>query len=594
MQPITKYRCPASCYWFALLLLGACNTPLEPEKDAPKVEESSFVTDAAQTYQVEVIEDADELNTMRADIQNSTQRNPGPQESEDDPAEPTNLAEAYIQGDRKVLPELIDELKEGSTSKQQALLLSFSNWYPADAQLPTVDPRLESAIMANLQSTDTVVEVNAMAALGAIQPNGYLVALEDRLLSGQSLNPEMLVYWLGTRGNLDRTFALIQTMLLADRFNPLHNYNLVAGLAGFAENGDSLARGRVADLAVEYLKKKWLDDSFLSNEGHANEMIQLVANFGGVRHLAFLKVLLPKSQYNMRVARALVRLEGAKHKSLILSYLRNRQHFSNALDLLTSASHLGWDNRLGNYILSQFEQHGNHDDFKVDQVASALWALDQKTTLNRADLVLKDKKLANRLQGYVKLNSATLREMAQSLSDLGLLARPVAPAALERIRADHADNGSPALYALLAQTPIFCAATSDDEDEAMTVPGNEMAQVTRQYLPGLVVGTSQTEVQASEGAEDGSYHYTLQAFFQQRGYRMQLGVDAPQTKQVAALLNFVLADLGRAERWLPVGTGNYPSGYLLGDAARIEVFKEKFGLGGGQNPQTSIYIAEIK
>jgi hypothetical protein len=177
--------------------------------------------------------------------------------------------------------------------------------------------------------------------------------------------------------------------------------------------------------------------------------------------------------------------------------------------------------------------------------------------------------------------------MARSLYDLGLLARPIPAAALAQVRQDGA-RGSQALCELLASTGRFQYTNDSDEYGSYTELFAEVAKLAGQLLPGAELGVA-TTILSEDDIEGSTRQYTLGLIYQQKGYRIRLPVgEYPGEQDMVALLDFVLADLGRPEGYVPIGLGSYPSGYLLGDEARVGVFKDKFGLDGGANREVRL------
>jgi hypothetical protein len=498
---------------------------------------------------------------------------------------PDNLAEDYKKGE-PVLPQLVEALRNGDQDQQRELLASLNNWYAPNG-LPPAPPSLMEAVARHLATTDTLIEANAIGVLASFKPPGHVAMLEDRLLSGRSLNPALLVHWLGQLAPPDRTLGYIATKLEKGEFQEADFYSVVGGLRGFAENGDAAAQAQVAGLCLRYLQQQWGDDYADTTETRGYHLVDLVATYGGRETLPLFRKLLTDPHHNLTALGALVRLEGRQHQKTLLAFLRNENHFFGALNLLEEFPAHQWDNRLGHYVLGQFALHANQSDYQVEQVAEALWSLGQRTSLNQAGELLNNPKLGRQLRRYVAFNSASLDEMARSLYDLGLLARPIPPAAIAQLRKDGA-RGSQALLDLLANTDRFQYSNDSDEYGSYTELFVEVAKLAGQLLPGAELGVATVSHDDNDG-EGPTNQYTLGLIYRQKGYRVRLPVgEYPGEQDMVALLNFVLADQGRPEGYVPLGLGSYPSGYLLGDAARVGVFKDKFGLDGGTNREVRL------
>jgi hypothetical protein len=502
---------------------------------------------------------------------------------------PTNLAEQYKNGEL-VLPELVEALRYGDEDQRRELLASLDSWY-APAGLPQPAASLVEAVAQNLATaSDTLIESHAIGVLVSLKPPGYVAVLEDRLLSGQTLNQALLVQQLGQVAPPDRTFGHITDQLMGRKFREEDMYQVASGLRGFAENGDAAAQAQVAGLCLRYLQQLWGNDYADTTETRSYHLVDLVATYGGRETLPLFRKLLTDPHHNLTALGALVRLEGRQHQKTLLAFLRNENHFFGALNLLEEFPAHQWDNRLGHYVLGQFALHANQYDYQVEQVAQVLWSLGQRTSLNQAEQLLNNPKLGRQLRRYVAFNSASLDEMARSLYDLGLVATPISAAALAQARKD-GTRGSQALFELLAGTGRFQYAIDSEEYSTYTEFFAGVAKLADRLLPGAELGVTYRDM-SSNTDEETTQQYSLGLIYQQKGYRISLAAgEYPDERSMVSLLNFVLADQGRPERYVPVGMGSYPSGYLLGDEARIGLFKEKFGLDGGRNLLTKqIYL----
>jgi hypothetical protein len=572
----------AASFWFG------CDDP-QKQKNFRQIDSTLQATRAqaeldvveAQPLVVEVLT-GDDLATLRDSLNFGEETYDGDYQPD---SPPDNLAEDYKKGE-PVLSELVEALRNGDEDQRRELLASLNNWYAPDG-LPTAPPSLVEAVAQNLATTDTLTEMYAIGVLASFKPPGHVTLLEDRLLSGRSLNPALLVHWLGQLAPPDRTLGYIAAKLEQGEFPEADFYNIVSGLRSFAEKGDDAVRARVVNLCLRYLRQQWGQDYSAPTEGRDNfSLVELVATYGGPETLPLFRKLLTHPHHSLSALDALIRLEGKAHQKTVLAFLRNENHFSGALSRLEKFPAQSWDRQLGHYVLSQFSLHSNQSDYQVEQVAEALWAVGQRASLNQAGELLNNPKLGRQLRRYVAFNSASLDEMARSLYDLGLLARPIPAAALAQVRRDGV-RGSQALCELLASTGRF-QYTYDGDEYTHTELFAEVAKLAGQLLPGAELGVATTTL-SEDDVEGSTRQYTLGLIYQQKGYRIRLPVgEYPSEQDMVALLDFVLADQGRPEGYVPIGLGSYPSGYLLGDEARVGVFKDKFGLDGGANREVRL------
>ncbi len=574
----------AASFWFG------CDDPQKQKNfrqtdstfQATRAQAELDVVEAQVPLEVEVLT-GDDLAALRDSLNFGEETYDGDYQPD---SPPDNLAEDYKKGE-PVLPQLVEALRNGDEDQRRELLASLDNWYAPDG-LPPAPPSLMAAVTQNLATTDTMTEARAIGVLASFKPPGHVATLEDRLLSGQSLNPGLLVHWLGQLAPPDRTLGYLATKLEKGEFSGSDFYNVVSGLRSFAEKGDGAVRARVVNLCLRYLRQQWGQDYAAPTEGGDNfSMVELVANYGGPEALPLFRKLLTHSHHSLNALDALIRLEGKVHQKTVLAFLRNENRFNGALRYLEKFPAQSWDRQLGHFVLSQFSLHADQSDYQVEQVAAALWAVGQRASLNQAGELLNNPKLGRQLRRHVAFNSASLDEMARSLYDLGLLARPIPAAALAQVRQDGA-RGSQALCELLASTGRFQYTNDSDEYGSYTELFAEVAKLAGQLLPGAELGVA-TTILSEDDIEGSTRQYTLGLIYQQKGYRIRLPVgEYPGEQDMVALLDFVLADLGRPEGYVPIGLGSYPSGYLLGDEARVGVFKDKFGLDGGANREVRL------
>ncbi|MCU0448872.1 MAG: hypothetical protein MUC97_03375 [Bernardetiaceae bacterium] len=592
-----KY-CFVFLFW-AALALGACQpgpsqdqTPSTVELDS--LDTASFIknpteptgTNAAERIaqaEVEVVYDLDEVKSIRqklADNQVDTHEKT-----------PPDLAKQFVAGQTGAAAALAQQLMiTGEDAPRTNLLLTLSN-YAYDEALPPLGDDLGQAVIVCL--ADTAAEMMALNVLTYAKPTGWQAAIENRLRTGQSANRGLLAAQLAKATWSPAAFNLARAQITGGQAKPAELAQWFECLASSAQNGPDSLKAMVLALATQHVNSIMAqpkpkatnqdsDGAFLEDSDYYGDpyhgAAELVCELGGRAELPLIHRLRAIPNYQASALAALVRLEGAKHKPLILSFLRNQNRFTAGLEAAVSLGPQAWDNQLGTYILTQLDNQ--QYQYNLTQVVQALYKLGQTQNLMGATPWLRNRDLARKIQFYNQLNSTDLPQMAESLYNLGLIPARLTPAQVAQAQqaATNSWGGTGIVQLLQATGRLAVYENEYHEDDLSTQDYTYRCYLNfAKLMPFTNAYFGVEEITDEAGEYNGGYKLIYSSEEKQA-----LTTTVSDTEQMeyhlVALLNRALERGGYTQRFVPVTPGEYTAGYFYGDEARVSLLLSKWGL----------------
>jgi hypothetical protein len=599
-------QCLVFLFW-AALGLGACqpgpNSTQTTDNQAriDSLDTASFIKNSTEPTranaaeliaqaEVSVVDDPDEVSSLRQKLSDNA-ANSAVVTADGETSAP-GLVEQWVAAQPGAATALAQQLMvTGEASPRSDLLSALAN-HVYQETLPPLSDDLSQAVIACL--ADTAVETSAASVLAHAKPVGWQAALENRLRSGQSTDASQLATHLGQGTWSPVAFTLARNQIASGQAKPAQLAQWFECLGGSLAHGPDSLKPTVLAIATRHVTRL-LDQAkpapinpsedglLLDEERYYGDPYhgagELVCKLGGRAELPLIHRLRGVTSQQATALAALVRLEGSKHKALILSFLRNQQRFSAGLDAAVALGPRAWDDRLGTFILSQLDNQSYIYQHNLTSVVQALAKLGQVQGLASATPWLRNRDLARKIQFYHQLNSTDLAQLAESLYNLGLVPARLAPAQVAQAQqASSANWGGTGIVHLLQATGRLVEYEYPDDDEVSTQ--QHASQCYLNFAKLMPFADAQFGVEETNGDPEGygSQYKLIYSVTGRQAFTTLVSDTDKIEYHLVALLNQALAYNNYTQRFVPISPGEYTAGYFYGDEARVGLLVSKWGL----------------
>lgn len=579
---------------FACMLLLACkgNNKKEMSKEeidalfAQEMLNQNRALQGGEKVEIKVITDPAEVSKLKARILAKLGKNKKLEEKTKAPS----LAERYKKGDKSTVPGML-RILSGKNSDARLQIYSTLGY---DEGTMVTEPELIQAIYAHLNDPEDQAIVIQVAGYNNFP--GYVVKFETMLVSGKIRDNDRLLYWLSHEGSSVKGFDHVKKLASGNHLNDEEMNHLMTYLEGYAKSSNKTHSRAAVDLAFSIYDRKLipaekfeeLRTSYSSSNPSYN-LLHIIFEHGDKRAVPIAHDMLRKGIASGAAMEALIRLEGAKHKALLLEHMADDKEFFEHLSNVVLLYQQTKDESLIEEMLGRYERFKNYDATCSELIVEALTDMQAVEYLQHPEKGLTDPKLILLMKAGYVVSTGTVRTFAADLYSMGVIDKKLDDSIL--VKAENAekfefDRTSVYLYNLLNCTDIFI--NFDAETGMVPVDYDEMIRHLAAKSGGKLkdvlvwMDADMPETQSIDNQEDASeIHYKITVVANGKAYTAEpkdIG-DWYDVQFLVDMMNRIAADAGLKERYNFLYTGDQTAQLLFGpEQAVLEVVK-KYRLG---------------
>ncbi|MEM6686640.1 MAG: hypothetical protein AAF617_12735 [Bacteroidota bacterium] len=493
-----------------------------------------------------------------------------------------SLAERYKAGDESVVSEIIQTLKGDDEKARKNIYFDLSKKYDDPDSYMIKEEELINAIFKNLSLTTDESAVIQLA--GYMKLAGYVKRFEDYLLSNKAQDVNRLLYWLGSDGKSKKALAYAEELIFSSAFD-FENYDYaMSALEGFSKNGDAATQQKVFEICLKIYDKKLIPKAqfeemkdMWSSTNPAISLTDILLNATDKRVISIANDLIKSGIRQQEAVAALVRLEGAKHQSLVYKLLKNEDTFYDGLYPAVELYVQTKDEDVLKTILVEFEKLQATESHQIDRIVTTLIEANATHYFDKLDSVLRKKKLIRSMKESYALTKETYESIAKDLYEMGVVQTPIAASIIEKAKELADEDTRVDMYALLTASNIFHWFDAEtgfvpvDYDNLI----KELAKRSNGKFPDFGVWM--------DAELDQNYNVSSQVVYvaaNAKIYAIQpedIG-DWYDVELTIKLLNTILADTNIVERYNFIETGDQTAQIMFGPSANVAKFVEKYNL----------------
>ncbi len=493
-----------------------------------------------------------------------------------------SLSERYKTGDKTVVPQIITILKGTDSKQKRELYNSLSRNFDESDDYNITEPELIRIILGNIDKPDDENSVIQLA--GYMQLPGYVEVFENHLLSGKSKDIGRLVFWLGKEGSSIRALDYAGKLILTSKVDLEKDYWIMSGLEGFSQGGSEEVKKKTFELCFEIYNRKLISKSRFeemksswSSGNPAYGLTNILLNHGDKQIIPFANELIKDGINKDQALNALIRLEGAKHKQLVMDNLNKKDSYYDALSPATMLYKITKDKALVESILKNFEKRNDLEDYSYQRIVSTLVEMGATEYLVNPGQIVKSNTVAASLKQFYELTKGSVEDVASDLFNMGVIDKPVPKETIEKAKAkNESDDSEGNTFNLLNEVGIFH--WFDAETGIVPVDYDELILTLSKNSNGKFENIK-AWMFASE-KPDNTYTYRVCLYANNKVYIANppdIG-DWYEVETVLALLNTALKDSGLKERYVFIDTGDQTVQVMFGEEDKVKLFAEKYKL----------------
>lgn len=543
-----------------------------------EIEKMKQAEDLTYGTEVQIISDQKELEKLRSNIQKRRQEAEEAIQKELD----KNPGAKYKRGDKSVVPELIDILQGDDSDLRWQVYMELDRRYedPEDYQIN--EPELVAAIYANLDKERDFKSIVQLA--GFTKLPGYVEVFENLLIEQKAFELPRIIFWLGSDGSSMKGLDLIAEQMLAEKIElgGWQRNNAIMGLERYLENGNEEVQAKVLKLLWDlYEKNKYGLKDFAEKasekpKDYQRELFDLLFEHADKRILPLAEKFFHQGIMELAAGNCLLRLEPLKYEHLLLHGLSFKDQTYSYINVLVNKFDATREVDILKDIFKEFEAAKHYRDYELGFYIAKLWDRKQDQLMNDLEKFLTKKSLIEEAREIYAELSLNMEDWAQEILEMGVISSPFSPEDLERAKAKDKETPHARLYNLLEASKLLIWFDA----EASIVPLDydslilEFADHSRGVLQGLEVWLDAKE------ADEYEYNYTVTLFFQGKAYiaKASDSGDWYELSMVIGLLNTVLEDNQRLERFNDIFTGDQTAQYIFGPPKEVQEFAIKHDL----------------
>lgn len=493
-----------------------------------------------------------------------------------------SLSERYKSGDKSVVPQIIKVLNDAKSKEKQELYNDLSRDFDGPEEYNITEPEIIKAILNNINQPNDEKAVIQLA--GYMQLPGYVEVFENHLLSGQSKDIGRLIFWLGKEGSSSRAIDYTKKLILESKIDLEEESWIMSGLEGFSRSKNETIKKKTFDLCLEIYNRKLIPKnrfeemkSSWSTGNPAYGLTNILLSLGDKQIIPFANELIKDGINKDQALNALIRLEGAKHKQLVMDNLNKKDSYYDALSPAIMLYRITHDKTIIESVLTNFEKRNDREDYSYQRIVSTLVEMGASEYIANPGKIIKSETVAASLKQFYELTKVRIEGVANDLLNMGLIDRPVSKETIEKAKAkNESDNSEGNTFNLLNEVGIFH--WFDAETGMVPVDYDELiltlSKNSNRKFENIKVWMVANEKQ------DNTYNYHVFLYANNKVYVANppdIG-DWYEVETVLALLNTALRDSGMKERYVFIDTGDQTVQIMFGQEDKVKLFAEKYKL----------------
>ena len=538
---------------------------------------------------IEVVSDPAKFEPIRKDILSRIEKR-----NKEENLQIPPLGERYLKGDKTTIPLMVSKLKSGDAEARQEIYSSLRN---GEDHFEMKDQELINAIYSRLN--DPLDQDEVIQVAGFHKFPGHIVKFEEILTSGKTKDPDRLIFWLSSEGSSQKGFDYLKKQILEGNPEEKKLASLLNYLRYFSKSKNASIRKGCIDICMVVYSKKMIPaakfeemKTSISSDNAASQFLDILFESGDERTVPIAKDMFSRNINRYSAIRALIRLEGNKHKSLLFDQMNDKDQFR---DLLPSVEELyvqTKDNMLAKEMLLKYEKHKLYERNLAGNVAECLVKLNNKEYLDHPEKVLTDPKLIELIKSESIIISGNARSMADDLFGMGVIDRKYDEQMLKTLenkppREDEFDIFTSYRYYVLEHSGIYLMFDAEtgmlpvDYDKVlMDMANNSGGKLNDVQVWMDVTGPDGMSIDNFEDQPIDTIKYKITLLANQKAYIAEpedIG-DWYDVQFLLDLMNKVAADAGLQERYSLLNNGDQVAVIIFGPEEAVKKLAVKYNL----------------
>jgi hypothetical protein len=495
----------------------------------------------------------------------------------------TGLAEAYKNGDRSVVPAIVNILKGNEPGEKKALLSDLVTLVNDPEQYTVKEQAIIDLVLKAVD--DPLLEEEAMQFAGINALPGYENKFESRLLSGKSTDAARLFFWLGKKGKSRKAFGYVVAWVNSGKINPDALTYIISGMEGYGENGDLNMKMEVGQLALMIYRKKLITDeetaelkkSVLAGTTsmRVEGLFRCLFKHGDKQVIPVAKEMLDRQIMPTYAIQALIRLEGPQHIDKVYRYLRSEDDFFTGLEIVESVDREYVDEKMLKEILSISAKKKDLEDYQVDRIVRSFIDLGAEVYLKNIESIIPATALSSRIKKSYALSQVSFNDIVSELIKSSLIGERPDNATIKKAAADASHNPLYFIYGILESKNLYF--DFDTETDFLPVDYDQLLHNFSGKSNGLL-NDMLVWMDVTENKLTGKFGYVITVIYKNHAFiaRPEDVGDWYDIMTVNALLDKILEHSGSPKRFVVMETGDQTASYVFGIPAVIQEIIQKY------------------
>lgn len=540
------------------------------------VNESPVNSDTYST--LEIISNPKEVEKLKKMIQKNNSKKIA---SEAKNLKNLSLANKYRNGDKSVVPQLIQILKGNDLKAKSDIYDNLSRRYDDPQDYSISEPELRKAILNNIILPEDEKDVIQLAGFMAFPEMREV--FEKRLLSGESADIQRLVFWLGRDGKSLKALPYVADKIRNKEIDLVGNSYIINGIMDFYKNtSDEETKKLALDLCIE-LYYSTLDDNSISDEIYPNpksinnELVYFLLETDDPRVAEIAKNSLRKGYEQKNAIIFLIKQEGPKHEPFAIKMLNSNRYVFDAIQPLAEVYKLNKKEKLLHLILKRFEKEDSFDPYYTEEMAEMLIEINAEHCFNDLGKYIKNPKLVAALQKAYQLEKSNVDVMAKDAYEMGVVDQPVSADVIQKVKEEMVENkNADYKYSFIENAGISMGFDS----EASTIPVEydklilDFAKLANGDIKDLEVWMD------TKTNKNYEITYNILISANHKIYKIS-PEDMGDWYDVGTILNTmnkILEDTGTSKKFVSVDSGDQYVQIFYGPEENVNNFADKYNL----------------
>lgn len=515
---------------------------------------------------IEIITDSEEVALIDLRIQGA----------EAERQRKNRIGQRYSLGDESVRNEIIEIFENEETAAKKILLGDLSPNYVDERLIK--DEQVMNAILSNLEKPS--LEKIIIDFVTEKDFPRYPERFEKRLLTGNSIRSEDLLYWIGFDGKSMPALNYIADEVQNKEVGSAALSRIFDALVNFKENGDDRIRKKVADLCFLIYDMELIpEEEFVSIErdfsygNPAKQLLNLIFDTEDERAMPIALEYQNNEIMSDQAFAYLVKMEGEKHRKKVIELMKTEADYFKGLELVSDIYNETKDERILISALVNFEllfesyehDYDDYEGWNYIQLSNEFYECIGDSSENFYRAHVTNKVMLDNLLDLNQTTASSPLDITNYLVETGLTTEKVTTSGINSETGDY-----DLIYEILERAHIYFSVDLENEGPLDNFAG------TLYYFKNNANGSLADLKMNIQFSKDEAEDAEFIAVYGKKAYRMYLPSAQVHNYEclikIAYFINFILAHQGIDKQFTEITYADFVFGTEAATADLIQTF----------------------